>query len=131
MQQRQQRRALVGVAADDLLGVDLQPRPHVGRVRLRRALDDELVGLLGRRSEPDEHPLAVCSPAPASRRGHRSTPPITGSMLATAVIKSATIPPSHIAATACRLVNDGIPVVHPVGAGAAVADHVHAELAAR
>ena len=29
---------------------------------------------------------------------HRSTPPITGSIDATAVIKSATMPPSHIAA---------------------------------
>ena len=34
------------------------------------------------------------------RSAHRSTPPITGSMLATAAITSAIIPPSHIAATA-------------------------------
>ena len=42
------------------------------------------------------------------RHAHQlSTPPITGSIDATAVIASATMPPSHIAATACRLLNDG------------------------
>src|SRR5262249_351001 len=41
-------------------------------------------------------------------KGHYlSTPPITGSMLATAAMTSATMPPSHIAATDCRFVNDG------------------------
>jgi hypothetical protein len=41
------------------------------------------------------------------RHGQRSTPPITGSMLATATITSATWPPSHIAGAHCRLVYDG------------------------
>ncbi|COW40733.1 Uncharacterised protein [Mycobacterium tuberculosis] len=100
VQQRQQRRAPVGIAADDLLGVDLQPRQYVRRIRPRSALDDKLVGFVRWRSEPDEHRLTgwLC---------HRSTPPMTGSMLATAAIKSATIPPSHIAATDCRLVKEG------------------------
>ena len=40
--------------------------------------------------------------------GHqRSTPPITGSMLATAATTSATWPPSHMAATDCRLLKLG------------------------
>ena len=63
--------------------------------------------------------------------GHRSTPPITGSMLAHRG--------DHVgdhAALAHRgdrlqIRERRIPVVHPIGAGAAVADHVHAELAAR
>ena len=38
---------------------------------------------------------------------HRSTPPITGSMLAIATITSATMPPSLITLVAWRLVNDG------------------------
>src|SRR5690606_27751977 len=37
----------------------------------------------------------------------RSTPPITGSMLATAATTSATCPPSLIGGTACRLLKDG------------------------
>ncbi|EUA89588.1 hypothetical protein I551_3908 [Mycobacterium ulcerans str. Harvey] len=35
MQQRQQRGALVGIAADDLLGFDLQPCQRIRRVGLR------------------------------------------------------------------------------------------------
>ena len=104
VQQRQQRRALVGVTADDLLGVDLQPRADVGRIGLRRTVNHELVGFFRWRAEPDEYPLPA---AARDARRHRSTPPITGSMLATAVIKSATIPPSDIAATACKFVNEG------------------------
>ena len=41
------------------------------------------------------------------RQAHRSTPPMTGSIDATAEMTSAIMPPSHIAATACKLVNDG------------------------
>ena len=37
----------------------------------------------------------------------RFTVDLTGSIDATAAMASATMPPSHIAATACRLVNDG------------------------
>src|SRR5699024_1405097 len=39
--------------------------------------------------------------------GHRSTPPITGSMEAMATMTSATMPPSAITLVACRLVKDG------------------------
>src|SRR5579864_4353232 len=42
-----------------------------------------------------------------AERHYLSTPPITGSMLAIAGMISATMPPSHSAATDCRLVNDG------------------------
>lgn len=90
MQQRQQRRARAGVAGDHLLGVRFQPGPYVRRV----------IGG-GECGHPQLHVL-VC------RSGvHRSTPPITGSMDATATMTSATWPPSHIAAMACRLVKDG------------------------
>ena len=41
--------------------------------------------------------------AEPEKNAQLSTPPITGSIDATAVIASATMPPSHIAATACRL----------------------------
>src|SRR5690625_4508423 len=41
------------------------------------------------------------------RIGHRSTPPITGSSEATATTTSETMLPSHMAGTACRLLNDG------------------------
>ena len=40
--------------------------------------------------------------------GHqRSTPPMTGSMLATAAMTSEIIDPSHMAAVACRLLKEG------------------------
>ncbi len=65
VQQRQQRRARARVAADDLLGVDLQPGLHVGRVDLRCAVGDELAGLLRGRPEPEEHPLAVVLAPPS------------------------------------------------------------------
>lgn len=90
VQQRQQRRARTGVAGDHLLGVRFQPGPYVHRI----------VGG-GERGHPQLH-VMVC------RSGvHRSTPPITGSMDATATMTSATWPPSHIAAMAWRLVKDG------------------------
>ena len=38
---------------------------------------------------------------------HRSTPPMTGSIEATATMTSATIEPSHMTAAACRLLNEG------------------------
>ncbi|CAM5605754.1 hypothetical protein SVIOM74S_05846 [Streptomyces violarus] len=50
-------------------------------------------------------------------------------MDATATMTSATWPPSHIAAMACRLVKDGSRKLYSVGAGAAVGDGVHAQLA--
>lgn len=83
MQQRQERRAGVRVAGDDLARVPLEPLSNVVRVRGR--------GQFG-------HAQAD---APLGRTGgHRSTPPITGSMDATATMTSATWPPSHIAAMA-------------------------------
>lgn len=90
VQQRQQGGAGVGVARDDLARVRLQPGPDVVRVGGRGQF---------RHAQAD---------APLGRRGgHRSTPPITGSMDATATMTSATWPPSHIAAMAWRLVKDG------------------------
>ncbi len=62
---------------------------------------------------------------------HRSTPPMTGSIDATAEIASATMPPSHIAATDLQVRERRVAVVHAIGPGAAVADHVHSQLAAR
>ena len=49
------------------------------------------------------------SPLPTAGRStdHLSTPPITGSMLAIAGMRSATKPPSHTAAIACRCTKDG------------------------
>lgn len=83
VQQRQERRAGVRVAGDDLARVRLQPGSDVVRV--------SGCGQFG-------HAQAD---APLGRtRGHRSTPPITGSMDATATMTSATWPPSHIAAMA-------------------------------
>src|SRR5215475_5979094 len=72
VQQRQQGRAALGVAADDL-------GRHWGKAGARLIAE----------------------------RHYLSTPPITGSMLATAAMTSATMPPSHITDTACRFVNDG------------------------
>src|SRR5690606_32187663 len=71
VQEREQRRPRPRIAADDLLGVALQPLPDLRVVR------------------------------------HRSTPPMTGSRLATAAMMSATMPPSDIAGMACRLTKDG------------------------
>lgn len=83
VQQRQEGGTGVRVAGDDLARVGLQPGPDVVRVAGR--------GQCG-------HAQAD---APLGRRGgHRSTPPITGSMDATATMTSATWPPSHIAAMA-------------------------------
>src|SRR5215203_78889 len=42
-----------------------------------------------------------------ARRDHRSTPPISGSRVATATITSPSCPPSHIAGIACRFANEG------------------------
>src|SRR5213079_2058432 len=84
--------ARVRIAGDDFLGVRVEPGAYVGRVvgggELGHAQADAR-GLLG------------------GGGGHRSTPPITGSMDATATMTSATWPPSHIAAMVCRLVKDG------------------------
>ena len=93
VQQRQERGALLRVAGHDLLGVSVQLREHVRGIRL----------------------LALRGHAQVSRRGlvtefcghYRSTPPMTGSSEATATMTSATWPPSHIAAVACRLLNEG------------------------
>ena len=83
MQQRQERGPGVRVAGDDLARVRLEPGSNVVRVGGR--------GQFG-------HAQAD---APLGRSGgHRSTPPITGSMDATATMTSATWPPSHIAAMA-------------------------------
>ncbi len=80
VQQRQQGGPAVGVAGDDLLRVRFEPGAYIGRV----------VGG-GELGHAQAH-LLIC--------GHRSTPPITGSMDATATMTSATWPPSHIAAMA-------------------------------
>lgn len=88
MQQRQESGPGVRVAGDDLGGVPLQPGSNVVRVVGRGQLGHAQADALG-------------------GGGHRSTPPITGSMDATATMTSATWPPSHIAAMACRLVKEG------------------------
>lgn len=90
VEQRQQGGPGVGVARDHFARVRLQPGPDLVRV-----------GGCGQFGHAQ-------ADAPLGRRGgHRSTPPITGSMDATATMTSATWPPSHIAAMACRLVKDG------------------------
>lgn len=95
MQQRQEGGPGVRVAGDDLARVGFEPGSNVVRVVGR--------GQLGH-AQAD----ALCLYALLGRSGgHRSTPPITGSMDATATMTSATWPPSHIAAMACRLVKDG------------------------
>src|SRR5260370_29231347 len=66
-----------------------------GRARIRIPADD--LGNL--RCEPGACFLA--------QRHYLSTPPITGSMLETAAMMSATKPPSHITDTDCKLVNEG------------------------
>ena len=52
-------------------------------------------------------PSSMNTGEPLGVMRHLSTPPITGSIDATAEMASATMPPSHMAATACRFVNDG------------------------
>ena len=95
MQQRQQRRPRLRVASDDGVGVRVQ-------------LGEDVLGVggLALRAHPE-----MAGGVGASGRevaGHqRSTPPMTGSIEATATMTSATWPPSHIAATAWRLLNDG------------------------
>src|SRR6185295_20117645 len=99
VQKRQQCRPRPRIPGDDVLGVGLEAGSHVGRVgrlaRYRRAC------LIGPLSQFDEHRRTV------GGQGHLSTPPMTGSMEATAEMASATMPPSQVAATACRLVNEG------------------------
>ncbi len=103
VQEWQQRRPGLRIAGDDHLGVGPQSRQDV-------------VGVVPAGVGPDDRPRLVRllpelqEDRFATRRlhaAHRSTPPITGSMLATEAMTSESIPPSHIAATACRLVNDG------------------------
>ena len=94
------------------LASGVQPGPDVGRVRRARA--------------------AAGMPRPTAGSevlGHRSTPPITGSMDATATMTSATWPPSHIAAMACRLVKDGSRKCTRYGRVPPSLTDVHAELA--
>ena len=93
VQQREQRRALLGVAGDDLGGVGAELRLDVRRVGLLGLLTDREVTGCGLEAEVVGH--------------QRSTPPMTGSMEATATMTSATWAPSHIAATACRLLKLG------------------------
>src|SRR4029453_14802062 len=95
VQQRQEGRAWVGVARDDIVGVRVELGQDVVRVgRLALLAHGEVAG--GTRA-------CGCEVA-----GHqRSTPPMTGSIEATATMTSATWPPSHIAATACRLLKLG------------------------
>ncbi|CPU63568.1 Uncharacterised protein [Mycobacteroides abscessus] len=89
MQHRQQRGAGLGIARDDLRGVGGEARR---RLRVVPGAGTPGGRPVRRRSGVD---------------GHRSTPPSTGSRDATATTTSATWPPSHIAATAWRLLNDG------------------------
>ena len=67
------------------LGVGRQTRLDVGRIGLGSV--DGWAGLIWPLAQLEEDT-------------HRSTPPITGSIDATAVMASATMPPSHMAATA-------------------------------
>ena len=112
VQQRKQGGAAVGVAADDLGGILLEPGEHVvGIAPACTGAHDRGVFLRSRPERKEDRFL------PSGRNGcvslvdvfgaHRSTPPITGSMLASEAITSETMPPSHIAATAWRFVNDG------------------------
>src|SRR6516165_1941168 len=85
--------AVVGQVA--LLGLHQVQQRQQGRPRAGVPADD----LAGVRIQPGANLI--------TERHYLSTPPITGSMLATAAITSATMPPSVIAASACRLVNEG------------------------
>ena len=87
VQQRQQRRPGLRVARDHLLRRRRAARQRVGRVGAVESAAGRARGVGGRHQ--------------------RSTPPITGSIEATATMTSATWPPSHIAAVACRLLKDG------------------------
>ncbi len=95
MQQGQQCGPGLWIALDDTARLVAQTGLHRGRERYRASR--QFQGNGGRPVRCGLHRFG----------GHRSTPPITGSMLATEAITSATMPPSHIAATACRFVNDG------------------------
>ena len=79
---------------------------------------------------PSSRKIVTAAPLRASAH-HRSTPPITGSIDATAEIDVG----DHAALTHRRhrlqVRERRIAVVHPVGPGAAVGHHVHAELAPR
>src|SRR5260370_732338 len=88
-----ERDAVVGDEA--LLGLDQVEQWQQRRPRARVPADD----LGSVRVQPGARL--------AARRYHLSTPPMTGSRLATAAMTSAIMPPSAIAASACRLVNDG------------------------
>src|SRR5699024_747491 len=77
VQQRQQRGARFGVAAQDELRIGIEPFANLGGI---------LTLVLGHQ---------------------RSTPPMTGSIEATAMTTSATEPPSHMIDSACRLLNEG------------------------
>ena len=101
VQQRQQRRARLRVPGDDLLG-------PLARDLVEHAADDRLVG----RARPDDllrraelrrpERLRACLPAVSSVQ-----PPMTGSMLATAAMTSAIMPPSLIAGIDCRFTKLG------------------------
>src|SRR5262249_60633878 len=88
-----ERDAVVGDEA--LLGLDQVEQGQQRRPRARVPADD--LGSL--RVQP--------GPRLTADRYHLSTPPRTGSRLATAEMTSAIRPPSAIAASDCRLLNDG------------------------
>ena len=95
VQQRQQGRPRLRVARDDGVGVRVQLGENVvGVGRLALLAHREVAG-------------GACASGREVAGHQRSTPPMTGSIEATATMTSATWPPSHIAATACRLLNDG------------------------
>ena len=118
VQHRQQRRAALafGVAAHQFD----RGRP----ARRRRRPTGRPAGRAAARS------CAGCR-APPELAGHRSHPPITGSIEATEAMTSAIRPPTDSAAVDCRLMKDGSRKCTRYGPGAAVADDVRAELAAR
>src|SRR5438034_3049626 len=90
-------RAVVDAVVGDvaLLGLDQVQQRQQGGAGARIAGDD----LVRLRVQPGAYFVA--------ERHYLSTPPNTGSMLATAAITSASRPPSAIADTDCRLVNEG------------------------
>ncbi len=95
--QPERGRAVLDAVLGDVafLGLDEVQQRQQRRPRLRVLADDPCRV----RVETGAHIVA--------ERHYRSTPPITGSRLAIAGIRSATMPPSHIAATDCRCTNDG------------------------
>src|SRR4029077_18349021 len=92
---------------NNLCCIIFQAVPDVGRIARPRARMHQRARLVPAPAELDEHRRRVAVRPDLLALGHRSTPPITGSMLATAAITSATMPPSLMAATDCRLVNEG------------------------